>query len=120
MEFFSPIFPNLFEDTTITCNFLKNHFCNASYIEINTFFATHSNKELGNFIFTPIYSILQEMDDGMDSFFKYEQMYTTNISEKVTVFEKYLLLKKVLLLKKLLCGRSACFEKVYVLNNHLF
>ena len=42
-------------------------------------------------------------------------MQRTSISEKENV-----LMKKVLLLKKLLSERSACFEKVHVLNNYLF
>ena len=42
-------------------------------------------------------------------------MQRTSISGKENV-----LLKKVILLKKLLFERSACFEKVHVLNNYLF
>ena len=38
---------SLFEDTTITRNFLKSHICKTSYIEINTLFVTYNNKESG-------------------------------------------------------------------------
>ena len=38
----------LFEDNTITTNFLKSHVYNTFRIENNTLLATFNNKELGN------------------------------------------------------------------------
>ena len=53
MEFVRLISQSFFEGSTITSNFLKSQICNTSYIEINTLFATISNKKLGNFKVRP-------------------------------------------------------------------
>ena len=64
MEFVRPILQSLFEDTTITTNFLKSHICSTSRIEIQTVSAIFNNKELTNFKVGPIHSILKGIDDG--------------------------------------------------------
>ena len=65
MKFVRPIFQSLFEDTTITTNFLKSHICStSSYTEIHTLFAIFNNKELRNFEVRPTHSILKGIDDG--------------------------------------------------------
>lgn len=48
MEFVSLIFQSLFEDIAITTNFLKSYIYSKFCIEINTFFATFKNEELGS------------------------------------------------------------------------
>ena len=63
-EFVKTIFRSLFEDTTITTNFLKSHICNASYIEINNNITIFNNKGLGNCKARPNHSILQRVDAG--------------------------------------------------------
>ena len=63
-EFVRTIFRGLFEDTTITTNFLKSHICNTSCIKINAFFAILNNKGLENFKVRPNHSILKGMDAG--------------------------------------------------------
>ena len=47
MEFVRSIFQSLFEDTTITTNFLKYKVFNTSCIEINKLLPTYNNTELG-------------------------------------------------------------------------
>ena len=59
MEFVRPMFQSLFEDTTVTTNFLKGHICSTSCIEIHTLFALFNNNE-----FRPTYSILKGIDDS--------------------------------------------------------
>ena len=49
MEFVTPIFESLFEDTTITTNFLKSYICSTSCIEIHTLFVIFNNKESTKF-----------------------------------------------------------------------
>ena len=61
MEFVKPTFQSLFEDTTVTTNFLKNHVCSTFCIEIHILlyyyinsyihilFAIFNNQELRNF-----------------------------------------------------------------------
>ena len=58
MEFVRAIFQNLFEDTTITTNFLKSHISSTSCIEIHALFAIFNNKELRNFNVRATHSIL--------------------------------------------------------------
>ena len=58
MEFIKSIFQSLFEDTTITINFLKSHFFNTSCFEINILFAIFISRELKNFIVKLTHSIL--------------------------------------------------------------
>ena len=74
------ILRTLFEDTTVTINLLKNHICNSSCTEINTFLAIISNKKIGNFQVRPNHSILTE------SLFKYKcyEIGYPDLSEKVT------------------------------------
>ena len=55
------LFLSLFEDITITTNFLKSYIYSKSCIEINTLFATLKNKKLGNFRVRPTYSLLKGM-----------------------------------------------------------
>lgn len=58
-------FQILFEDTSITTIFLKSQIGNTSYhIEINTLFATFSNKELENFKVRPTHRMLKGIDDS--------------------------------------------------------
>ena len=64
MEFARPIFQSLFEDITITTNFLKSYIYSKWCIEINTLFATLKNKELWNFRVRPTYGLLKGKDDG--------------------------------------------------------
>ena len=61
-EFVRAIFRRLFEDTTITTNFLKIHICKTSFIEINTLLAIFNNKGLVNFKNRPNHSILKGMN----------------------------------------------------------
>ena len=49
MEFVWSVFQGLFEDTTITTNFLKSNISKTSWIEIHTLFAIFKNKELRSF-----------------------------------------------------------------------
>ena len=63
MEFVKPIFQSLFEDTTITTNFLKSHICSTS-IEIDKLFAIFIKKELRNFKARPTPIILKGIDHG--------------------------------------------------------
>ena len=61
MEFIKPIFQGLFEDTTITTNFLKSHICSTS-IKMDKLFDIFIKKELRNFKVrpTPIILYLKE------------------------------------------------------------
>ena len=61
---FRTIFRSLFEDTTITNNFLESHISITTYIEINTLFANFNNKGFETFKVRPNHSILKGMDDG--------------------------------------------------------
>ena len=63
MEFVRPFFQSLFEDITITTNFLKSHICSTSCIDIHTLFAIFNNKELKNFKVRSTHSILKGIDD---------------------------------------------------------
>ena len=72
MEFFRTIFQSLFEDTTITTIFLKNHISNIFLVEFDTFFAIFNNKGFENWKTKP---------------------WKVFSSIKGIVFKKYLLLK---------------------------
>ena len=63
MEFVKVILQSLFEDTTITTNFVKSHICSTS-IEIHKLFPTFIKKELRNFKVRPTPVILTGIDDG--------------------------------------------------------
>ena len=78
MEFVRPIFQSLFEDTTITTNFLKSHIFNTSGIEIHTLFAIFNSKELRNFKVRPTHSKLKGMDD--DSWKAFSGINATNLA----------------------------------------
>ena len=64
MEFVRTIFRRLFEDTTVTTNFLKSNICNTFRFGINTSFANFSNNELWNLKIRMNHIILKGMDDG--------------------------------------------------------
>ena len=64
MEFVRTFFRSLFEDTTVTTNFLKTNSCNTPHFGINTFFANFSNKELWNLKVRINHIIIRGMDDG--------------------------------------------------------
>ena len=74
MEFVRAIFQNLFEDTTITTNFLKSHICSTSCIEIHALFAIFNNKELRNFNVRPTHSILNPFWFLYDNGLRYERV----------------------------------------------
>ena len=65
MEFVWPIFQGLFEDTTITTNFLKSNISKTSYIEIHTLFSIFKNKELRSFKVRLTHNILKGILDNI-------------------------------------------------------
>ena len=64
---------SMLEDTSVTTNFLKNHICNTSGIEINAWYATFNNKELGNVkVRLKLIAYLKKRWWLMENLFKYK------------------------------------------------
>ena len=63
-EFVRPMFQSLFEDTTVTPNFLKSQICNKSCIKTDTLSDIFNNKESRNFKVRLSHGILEGMNDG--------------------------------------------------------
>ena len=63
-EFVRSMFQSLFEDTTVTPNFLKIRICDKSCIKTDILFAIFNNKEFGNFKIRLSHGVLEGMNDG--------------------------------------------------------
>ena len=118
MEFVTPIFQSLFEDTTIATNFLKSHICSTFCIEIHTWFATFNKKELRNFKVRLTHSILQGIDHG-----KWKVFSSINAMKLVTqnyLFRKSNSSQEIPPPKKIFFWKSSYTEEPHALEKYMF